>query len=192
MFRAAMLFALSTGHKIGLAATGAAFIIFALVSAMVIPRFSPEFPGKNLRWYIMVCVAFFVAMISAVLVFGKEKKKAEAATPSVTQPAPPSSAAPAGNPTAGKVVFNGASGCAGCHTFKAAAATGAVGPDLDKLAAEAAAAKQPLAAFTRDSIVNPDAYIAPGYSKGIMPTSFGTMLSKTQVDDLVAFLDQGH
>ena len=37
---------LSSGHKIGLAAVGAAFIAFALVSSFVLPRRNPNFPGK--------------------------------------------------------------------------------------------------------------------------------------------------
>ena len=37
-------------------------------------------------------------------------------------------------------------------------------------------------------IVDPDAEIPKGYSKGIMPTNFGQTLSKTQIKDLVDFL----
>jgi hypothetical protein len=48
-----------------------------------------------------------------------------------------------------------------------------------------------LTAFIHESIVNPDAYIAKGYSKGIMPTNFGSTLSSKQIDDLVAFIDSG-
>lgn len=39
---------------------------------------------------------------------------------------------PQGNAAAGKAVFASA-GCGGCHTMKAASATGKVGPDLDQL-----------------------------------------------------------
>jgi mono/diheme cytochrome c family protein len=189
MLRAAMLFALSTTNKFGLAGTGAAFILFALISSFILPRMNANFPGKGLRVYLVICVAFFAAMISAVLLFGKEKKVAEAAAtpPAATTPA----GAPTGNPTAGKAVFLGASGCAACHTFKPAAATGKIGPDLDSLAADATAAKESLDAFVRESVVSPDAYIAPGFTKGIMPTNFGTTLKPTQIDDLVAFLTQG-
>ena len=186
-----MLYALSTGHKIGLAGVGAAFIVFSLISAMVIPRFSPHFPGPRYRnVYLLVCLCFFLAMISAVLVFGKEKKTAEASTgseaPAASAPAP---SAPSGNATAGKAVFD-ANGCGACHTFKAAGSTGAVGPDLDKLSESAAKANQPLAQFTETSITDPNAYVAPGYPKGVMPPTFGSSLSKTQLADLVAFLDQ--
>ncbi len=74
-----MVFGLSTSHEIGLAATGAIFIIFALLSSFVFPRFNPNFPGKKgLRWFIPLCVVFFVAMMSSVLYFGQEQSVAEA------------------------------------------------------------------------------------------------------------------
>jgi cytochrome c551/c552 len=97
-----------------------------------------------------------------------------------------------GDAAAGKALF-ASSGCASCHTFKPANSTGTIGPDLDT--APAASAKDDnnmnLAAFIKESIVNPDAYIAKGYSKGIMPTNFGTQLSAKQVNDLVAFILSG-
>jgi cytochrome c551/c552 len=97
-----------------------------------------------------------------------------------------------GNAAAGKAVF-AANGCGSCHTFKPANATGAIGPDLDKAPASDAKAdnNMNLAAFINESIVNPDAYIAKGYNKGIMPTNFGSSLSKTQLNDLVAFILSG-
>ncbi len=45
-----------------------------------------------------------------------------------------------------------------------------------------------LAAFVRESIVKPNAYISPGYPGGVMPQTFATQLSKKQLADLVAFL----
>jgi cytochrome c551/c552 len=98
----------------------------------------------------------------------------------------------AGNAAAGKSVF-AANGCASCHTFKPAGATGTIGPDLDKAPAADAKAdhNMNLAAFVKESIVNPDAYIAKGFSKGLMPTDFGSKLSSSQVNDLVAFIVSG-
>ena len=69
-----MLAALSTGHKLGLGLSGLAFVLFALISAMVIPRRRPDFPGIALGVYLAVAVAFFAGMIAAVSIFGKEKK----------------------------------------------------------------------------------------------------------------------
>jgi cytochrome c551/c552 len=98
-----------------------------------------------------------------------------------------------GNAAAGKAVF-AANGCASCHTFKPAGATGTIGPNLDTAPTSDAKAdgNMDLTAFVKESIVKPDAYIAKGnYSKGIMPGNFGTQLSPTQLNDLVAFIVSG-
>src|SRR5882757_1868453 len=87
---------LTTGQKIGLASVGGAFILFALISSLVLPRRSATFPGRAVGWYVVLGLLFLVAMLSAVLVFGKEKKEAgteatpTASTPGATTlPAPP-------------------------------------------------------------------------------------------------------
>jgi cytochrome c551/c552 len=97
-----------------------------------------------------------------------------------------------GNAAAGKTVFTSA-GCSTCHTFKPAGSNGTIGPDLDT--APTASAKtdhnMPLAAFIRQSIIDPNAYIAKGYKSGLMPTNFKTQLSAKQLNDLVAFILSG-
>ncbi len=112
---------------------------------------------------------------------------ATTAAPTTTAAAPTTTVA--ASPTAqGKAVFI-ANSCASCHTFKPAGSTGKIGPDLDtKPAIDAQKANMPLADFVRASIVTPDAYISPGYQKGLMPTSFGTTLTKAQLDALVSFI----
>src|SRR5436309_161846 len=61
----------------------------------------------------------------------------------------PSTKLPKGDPAAGKTVF-AAQGCGSCHTFKPAGTKGTVGPDLDKLAADAQKANQgTIAEYTR-------------------------------------------
>jgi hypothetical protein len=72
-----VLAALSTAHKLGLGLSGLAFIAFALVSAMLIPRTRPDFPGRRLGWYVFVTVLFFIGMMAAVFFFGKEEKEPE-------------------------------------------------------------------------------------------------------------------
>jgi mono/diheme cytochrome c family protein len=180
-----MVFALSTGHQIGLAGTGAAFIVFSLVSSFVLPRSNANFPGKGRNWYLLLSVAFFVAMMSAVVVFGRESKASGAAaetTPATTTTT--TAPAPSGDASAGKALF-AKSGCGACHTFAAAASTGKVGPDLDKLKESAATAKQPLDQFITTSITDPNAYVAPGFQPGVMPAF---KFTDKQVQDLVAFL----
>jgi mono/diheme cytochrome c family protein len=173
---------LSTGHKIGLAAVGAAFILFALVSSFVLPRRNPNFPGRALPVYVTVCVLFFVAMLAAVLVLGREKSEAsanESAThtatvsgslPGQTTSTPSGGAAKTvGNPTAGKAVFLTA-GCKTCHTLKAAGATGTVGPNLDQL--------KPAEARVKLQVENGGA---------IMPAFKGRLTPK-QIQDVAAFV----
>ena len=88
---------------------------------------------------------------------------------------------------AGAAVFKN-NGCGACHTLTAAAATGKIGPDLDKLQQWAAQAKQPLQPFVKTSIIDPNAYIQPGYPKNVMPPTFGATLSAQQLDALVQYL----
>lgn len=76
-----MLAALSNGHKLGLALVGGAFILFALVASFVLPRRDPNFPGRNLFWFVAASVALFVAMLTAVFVFGKESEEGHAGEP---------------------------------------------------------------------------------------------------------------
>jgi len=118
----------------------------------------------------------------------KQEKSAGPAPPSTTT-STTSSTTPISPSAAGLAVFN-QNGCSSCHTLSAANATGTVGPDLDKLVSYARQAKQPLAPFVHESIVKPDAYIQPGYPKGVMPANFGHLLTKEQLDSLVAFLVQ--
>jgi len=89
----------------------------------------------------------------------------------------------------GAKVFASA-GCGGCHTFEPAGSNGQVGPDLDDLAAAAEKAGQPLEQFTRDSIVKPDEYVAPGYATGVMPQDFGNSLTSAEIDALVEYLTE--
>lgn len=94
-----------------------------------------------------------------------------------------------GNASAGKSLF-ASSGCGGCHAFKAAGTSATIGPDLSKVTADAKSAGQPIATFTQDSIVNPNAFITKGYQPNVMPQTFAQSLSATQIADLVAFIDQ--
>jgi mono/diheme cytochrome c family protein len=168
--------ALSTGNKIGLALVGGAFIVFALVSAFVLPARYPNFPGQRLGWFVAIAILFFVAMISAVLVFGREKEEKGAETQATTTSQPTTTTAPAptpsggkGDPAAGKQVFASA-GCGGCHTLKAAGSSGNVGPNLDQL-------KPPF-----DRVVH---QVEVG--GGPMP-SFKDALSAKQIQDVAAFV----
>jgi mono/diheme cytochrome c family protein len=91
--------------------------------------------------------------------------KAPKPTPTPTTPSSK------GNPTAGKAVFESA-GCTGCHTLKAANATGTVGPNLDNA--------KPPESLVIDRVT---------HGKGVMP-SFSGSLSQQQIADVAAFVFQ--
>jgi len=92
------------------------------------------------------------------------------------------------NPDAPAVAVFNSNGCGSCHAWKPAGSSGAVGPGLDGLQADAKTAKQDLATYIKQSIVAPDAYIAPGFKAGLMPGTFGTGISPTDLDVLVKAL----
>jgi mono/diheme cytochrome c family protein len=165
---------LSTGHKVGLAVVGAAFIVFALVSSFVLPRRSPNFPGRFMGLYLTIAVLFFIAMLSAVLIFGKEKSEAagnEAPATTAAQPAQstPSTPPAKGDPAAGKAVFTSA-GCTSCHTLKDAGSHGNVGPNLDQL--------KPAEDVVQKQVTN---------GGGAMP-AFKGQLSAKQIQDVAAYV----
>jgi len=87
--------------------------------------------------------------------------------PKTTTQAAPS--LPDGNANAGKQVFASA-GCGGCHTLKAANASGTVGPNLDQL--------QPDQATVEHQVVN---------GGGAMPAFKGT-LTPEQITNVAAYV----
>lgn len=74
--------ALSTGQKLGLGLVAAAFILFALASAFLIPALRPEYPARRgLPAFLTLSVALFLGMMFAVFFFGREsEERAEAGT----------------------------------------------------------------------------------------------------------------
>lgn len=186
-----MLLALSTGHKVGLFTVAAIFIAFSIASSFLLPRWNPSYPGRRLGLFLVAVVVLTVSMLAAVELFAGEEGAAEGAASETTtqstetQPPPGTTTAPApsGDAEAGKTVFTSA-GCAACHTLTAAGAKGTVGPDLDT------ALKGKDAEFVRQSILDPNAEIAPGFQPGIMPENFKQTLNTKQLDDLVALLSQ--
>jgi uncharacterized cupredoxin-like copper-binding protein len=74
-----LLHALSTGHKLGLGLAGAAFAGFALIVSMLVPRRWPQFPGRWLWPFVVVCLLLFLGMLSAVEIFGKSSEGEAAA-----------------------------------------------------------------------------------------------------------------
>jgi uncharacterized cupredoxin-like copper-binding protein len=83
-----LLAGLATGNKIGLAVVAVVFIAFALTASFLAPRRWTDFPGKNgMSVFVIGSVALFIAMVSAVVVFGKETEKAGAEVAAEGSPA---------------------------------------------------------------------------------------------------------
>ena len=82
----------------------------------------------------------------------------------------------------GKTLFT-ENNCGACHALADAGTTGGTGPDLDDVLADKDAA------FIKQSIEDPGAEIAPGFSDGIMPTNYGQTLEPAELDALVKYLD---
>jgi mono/diheme cytochrome c family protein len=95
-----------------------------------------------------------------------------------------------GGTSAGATIFKTTGTCGACHTFTPAGTHGQVGPNLDHLKEAAQTAGQPLDAYVRQSIEDPDAYITPGYAKGVMSGSCCKQLTSNQVDQVVQYLVQ--
>jgi len=179
----------------------AVLVGFSLVVSIVIPRRRPDFPGRSLRLFAIVVALLIAAMLTAVAVFGESHHFAAEGEPAATGETTTGATTteetttgtetgapeqPSGDPAAGKEIFTTTAQppCASCHTLQEANATGTVGPNLDEVL------KGKDAAFIHESIVNPDAEIATGYSAGIMPGVYGDQLNDQQLADLVAFLVQ--
>jgi mono/diheme cytochrome c family protein len=178
--------ALTSGQKAGILVVALVFIAFALLSAFVLPRRNPDFPGRRVGLFSLVSVGLFVAMLTAMVVFAQEsEEEAHEAVATefetgqgATEPTPTDTAggetepppAAEGNAEAGEAVF-ASSGCGSCHTLSAAdGATGTIGPNLDEA--------QPDHALVVDRVTN---------GAGAMP-SFQDSLSEEQIQDVAAYV----
>jgi plastocyanin len=75
-----LIAALSTGHKVGLGLVGLAFVVFALISAFLLPALRPDYPGKRgLPAFLTLSTTLFVGMMFAVFFFGRETSESHAA-----------------------------------------------------------------------------------------------------------------
>jgi cytochrome c oxidase subunit 2 len=102
------------------------------------------------------------------------------------QKAPAASAA--GGKVDGKKLFTDGNGaataCGSCHTLSDAGTQGQTGPDLDETLPDKDAA------YIEESIVRPDADVAPGFQQGIMPKNYGDTLSAEELKALVKYLGE--
>jgi mono/diheme cytochrome c family protein len=170
-------------------------------------------PGEVLLWLLFVALIFPAAFagyaVGHYTSLGKPPKTVQVTTTVGLTSTPTTTSTPAttttsaatttttsssgGNAAAGKVVF-ASSSCATCHTFAPAGSTGVIGPNLDTAPKKDATAdgNMDLDAFIKESITDPNAYIAIGYTKpSAMPPEGGASLTPKQLADLVAFISSG-
>jgi nitric oxide reductase subunit C len=142
-------------------------------------------------WFIATQVVPFFKVLSP------QSAAATVAVPTatITSAAQPPAAAPGkGDAANGEKLF-ASNGCSACHSLKESEEI--VGPSLFHIGQAAASIikdggytgkAQTAEDYIRESIVEPNAYVVPGFGPGIMPQDFGKKLSAQDIDDLIAFL----
>ena len=171
-----LLSGLTTLGKTVLLTVAIAFIVWAIVTAIFVPKRNPGFP-KRLDAYILASVIFFLAQMTTVVWVSETQEVEEAHAAEGTGDhgeegegageAPPPAAG--GSTAVGKEVFESA-GCVTCHTLADAGATGTVGPNLDEA--------KPSAELVVDRVTN---------GMGAMP-SFADQLSEEQITEVAAYV----
>jgi len=94
---------------------------------------------------------------------------------------------PPGDAASGEKIFTTEQACHNCHLDSP---IGPSFPGKPSLATRAATRKPGYSAETYlyESIINPKAYVVPGYQGDIMPENFGAILDRQRLADLVAYL----
>ena len=170
-----LLSGLTTLGKTVLLTSAITFIVWAIVTAIFVPRRNPRFP-RRLDAYILVSAILFLGQMTAV-VWVSETQEAEEAH-AAEGPAGEhgeegegEAAPPAGGETVavGKQVFMNA-GCGTCHTLADAGTTGTVGPNLDEA--------KPSEELVVERVTN---------GMGAMP-SFSGQLSEEQITEVAAYV----
>jgi len=179
-----VLLTITTTGKVTLLLVAGAFIAWALITAIWIPKRNPGFPA-TLSTFVLVSSLFLVAQLGAVYwVTSTQEVETEAVggetTPAETTPAEtteaettPTETTPAaggeGDSVAGKAVFASA-GCGGCHTLADAGSSGNVGPNLDEA--------KPPAGLVVTRVTN---------GQGAMP-AFEGQLTEQEIKDVAAYV----
>ena len=87
-----------------------------------------------------------------------------------------------------RTVLGDNAGCTTCHSLEPDVVL--VGPSLSGIATTAArrVPGQAPAEYIRESILQPDSYVVPGFDAGRMPGDWGDQLSPSEIDNLVSYL----
>lgn len=171
-----LLSGLTTLGKTVLLTVAITFIVWAIVTAIFVPKRNPGFP-KRLDAYILASVIFFLAQMTTVVWVSETQEVEEAHAAEGTgdhgeegegegETPPP---AAGGSTAVGKEVFMTA-GCVACHTLADAGSTGTVGPNLDEA--------KPSAELVVERVTN---------GMGAMPP-FADQLSEEQITEVAAYV----
>ncbi len=81
-------------------------------------------------------------------------------------------------------------GCGACHALSDYGSVAVVGPELDGIGERGATTVEGLDArgYILQSIINPNAYLTPGFQANLMPQNFGDRMSEQELDILVDYL----
>jgi len=164
-----------------------AYLYESLVNprAYVVPGYEPIMPemGRTLSpQQLWALVAFLESQGGTVDVSASDIPAASVAPGDNSGAAgAPKSAGIANGSTDPMVIIRGA-GCLGCH--KIGTEGGAIAPNLTHVGSRLSQA------LIRECILKPDTRVSKGYEKfvGVMPKTFGNMLSGAQLEALVQFL----
>ena len=174
----AVLLTITTTGKVTLLVVAVGFILWALITAIWIPKRNPDFP-VTLTGFLLVSAVFFALQMGAVYwVTGTQEVETEAvettpSEPTPTETTPGDMPAPGADAAvvAGKAVFlSTEAGCGNCHTLADAGAGATIGPNLDE--------KKPTADRVVMRVTN---------GQGIMP-SFKGKLTEQQIKDVAAYV----
>lgn len=174
-----MLLTLTTTGKVTLLIVAVAFILWALLTAIWIPKRNPDFPITLTGFVLVSCVFFALQMGAVYWVTGTQEVETEAVEEAPVEEKPTQTETSPGDPqaggdelvVAGKEVFLSAeAGCGSCHTLADAGTAGAVGPNLDET--------KPSAELVIDRVTN---------GKGAMP-AFEGKLTEQQIEELAVYV----
>jgi len=148
--------------------------------------------------YAVVIVWALVYILMQVVPFFKPLMPASSPALAVAAPTPaalrPAASTGTGNAANGEKLFT-AQGCSACHSLKEGEKI--IGPSLyhsgqtslSRLKDATYTGKaQSAEDYIRESILQPNVYVAPGFPAGVMVQDFVQKLAPQDIDDLVAFL----
>jgi mono/diheme cytochrome c family protein len=134
-----------------------------------------------------ILAALVMSAIALVVAANRSNTTVTVPAPATTTQASGSQATQLTGDALGQQIFvsgtaGGAESCGSCHTMKAAGTSGTTGPNLDKeLTSDPPSA-------TRESIVDPNKEIVPGYQPNVMPSNYATALTPQQLDAVVNYV----